>query len=126
MPDDNADVFQIYAQWLYHAKIQHNDDPESSQELNTLIECYIFSEKIQDPVFQNAIIDSIFACVHEEEKDGTRWYPTDTDTVYDGTPEGSRLRLLIVDMFAYYGQQRWITAQRNLDFLVGLAKNSWT
>ncbi|KAK3672612.1 hypothetical protein LTR78_007424 [Recurvomyces mirabilis] len=124
MPDDEVDVFQVYVQWLYQAKIlvqQHNEDPKSSRELHTLIKCYIFGEKIQDVVFQNVTIDSIFACVHRE-KDGTKWFPTDADTVYDGTPEGSPLRTLIVDMFAYHGQQGWLEEQRNVDFLVDLAK----
>ncbi|TKA23639.1 hypothetical protein B0A54_18070 [Friedmanniomyces endolithicus] len=128
IPDDDADVFQVYAQWLYQAKIlvqQHNEDPKSSGELSRLLKCYIFGEKIHDVVFQNVTIDSIFAYVHKE-KDGTRWYPTDADTVYDGTPEGSPLRMLIVDMFAYHGQKTWVKALRNVDFLVALAENSWT
>ncbi|KAK6400839.1 hypothetical protein LTR95_019260 [Oleoguttula sp. CCFEE 5521] len=123
MPDDDVDIFQVYAQWLYQAKIlvqQHNEDPNCSRELNTLIKCYVFGEKIQDVVFQNATVDSIFAYIHKDEK--ARWYPTDADTVYDGTPEGSPLRMLIVDIFAYHGQEDWIQAQRNVDFLVDLGK----
>ncbi|KAK6400603.1 hypothetical protein LTR81_024151 [Elasticomyces elasticus] len=125
MPDDEADVFQVYAQWLYQAKIlvkERNEDREFTLELGTMTKCYIFGEKIQEVFFQNATIDSIFARVHQDEKGGTRWYPTDADTVYDGTPEGSPLRMLIVDMFAYHGQQTWMKAQRNVDFLVDLAK----
>ncbi|KAF2723560.1 hypothetical protein K431DRAFT_301804 [Polychaeton citri CBS 116435] len=116
---------RVYVQWLYQDKIfiqQRDESRKDSQDLDTLFKCYVFGEKIQDVVFQNTVIDSIFACVHEEEGDGTRWYPTDADTLYEGTPQGSPLKMLIVDMFIYHGHQDWIKAEQNADFLVDLAK----
>jgi hypothetical protein len=38
-----------------------------------------------------------------------------------GTPEGSPIRRLLVDMYTYHGKADWLDGQKNVDFLADLA-----
>ena len=98
---------------------------EGYDELEVLIDSFIFGEKIQDGAFKDAIIDSLIASVSTLGKEGKYWYPTGKmiDRAYKGTPTGSPLRRLLVDMHVNHGQRFWIEEGMNADFLADLVRN---
>jgi hypothetical protein len=51
------------------------------------------------------------------------WYPTKqwVDQAYNGTPEGSPIRRLLVDMHMNHGREDWLDGKKNVDFLADLA-----
>jgi hypothetical protein len=70
-------------------------------------DAYVFGEKIMDQKYKRAVLDTI-AGVQRDAPD----FPCAEAFViiYDGTPEGSPARRLLVDMYAYgaYDAPDWI------------------
>lgn len=63
----------------------------------------------------------------EKDEEGARWFPTKEDVaiIYDGTPEGSPARQLMVYLHVRYGSSSWIAKQyeeNHPQFLVDLCK----
>lgn len=96
---------------------------KNRHEFNVLIGAFIFGEKVQDGDFRDAVIDALIHTAGSPDEKGTYWYPTGrtVDRAYTGTPEGSPIRRLLVDMHAFHGRRHWLDGQRNVDFLADLA-----
>jgi hypothetical protein len=79
---------------------------KNGHEFNVLIGAFVFGEKVQDGDFKDAVIDTVAAL---DEK-GTCWYPTGrlVDRAYTGTPGGSPIRRLLVDMYAFHSRRDWL------------------
>lgn len=128
LADDDAEIFELYQQWLYRNKVFSRSPPEqtgqSNTEYDTLIRAYIFGEKVQDGHFGDAIIDALIVSVNTPAVDGELWFPTDATVTkaYEGTPTGSPLRRLMVDLHVHHGSERWIKENNNLEFLVDLTR----
>lgn len=120
--------------WIYPDRIFSRWSPEddedddkgsssSSNDTGTLIAAFIFGEKIQNQDFQDAVVDAL---IHSFGTPGERegWYPGATwvDRAYEGTPEGSPLRSLIVDLHVFLGSSKWLDGSTNVVFLNDLAR----
>jgi hypothetical protein len=75
-----------------------------------LIGAFVFGEKVQDGDFKDAVIDALIHTIATPDEEGTFWYPTKqlVDRAYTGTPEGSPIRRLLVDMHAFHGKRCWL------------------
>lgn len=128
LPDDTPSVVNLYAQWLYSDKIisrqsPNEEDERTVAEYSLLIDAFVFGEKIQDGPFKDASIDALIHLVDTPDKDGWKWYPTGrVDFAYQGTPEGSPLRKLLVDMHMFHGNGEWLSSQKNADYMRELGK----
>ena len=128
MPDDDPKVVNLYAQWLYCGKVHSRDltleSEQTSGELDLLVDAFVFGEKIQDGLFRDTIIDALIMCTSTPDKQGTTWYPTGSSVcrAYEGTPVGSPLRRLMVDLHNHHGQQKWIKDENNVEFLTDLVR----
>jgi hypothetical protein len=128
---DNFTAVGLYVQWIYCGKIfsrpgtaeGEDQDGQPYSELRLLVEALIFGEKIQDGAFKDAVIDSLIASINTPGKDDKCWYPSGSmvDRVYEGTPEGSPLRRLMVDIHVNHGGRKWLEGVTNMDFLKDLA-----
>lgn len=98
---------------------------DSQEELGVLIDGFIFGEKIQDGDFKDAIIDALISSVSTIGKEDKCWYPAGekVDRAYKGTPPGSPLRRLLVDMHVYHGHRDWVKDDASSDFLVDLVRD---
>lgn len=96
---------------------------KNRHEFNVLIGAFVFGEKVQDGDFKDAVIDALIYTAGSPDEKGTYWYPIGrtVDRAYTGTPEGSPIRRLLVDMHAFHGRRHWLDGQRNVDFLADLA-----
>ena len=96
---------------------------KNRHEINVLIGAFIFGEKVQDGDFRDAVIDALIHTAGSPDEKGTYWYPIGrtVDRAYTGTPEGSPIRRLLVDMHAFHSRRHWLDGQRNVDFLADLA-----
>lgn len=118
----------LYIQWLYRNKIYTRKAKEQiakeSDEYDTLIEAFIFGEKIQDGRFKDAIVDAIIAASRTADITGKTWNPVGrrVDRAYEGTPPRSPLRKLMLDIHVQRGRSDWIDKTQNPDFLRALAK----
>lgn len=80
---------------------------------------------IQDGDFKDAVIDALIASVATVGKEDKYWYPSGerADRVYNGTPPGSPLRRLLVDMHIHHGRRDWVQNGANPDFLTDLVRD---
>jgi hypothetical protein len=145
LPDDNTSVVDLYVQWLYTGRIvirersveekrqekeekgegegEDQEGCKNGHEVDGLTGAFVFGEKVQDGDFKDAVIDALIHTVAAPDEKGVHWYPTaqSVDRAYTGTPEGSPIRRLLVDMYTFHGKKDWLDGQRNVDFLADLA-----
>lgn len=125
LPDDEHVAVEFYVQWIYAGKIfsRPSANDEDSTELLDLVGAFIFGEKVQDADFRDAVIDSLIASVHTLDEKEECWYPAGStiDKAYDGTPEGSPLRRLMVDFHLHHGRRAWLIDVKSVDFMRDLA-----
>ncbi|KAH7085458.1 hypothetical protein BKA63DRAFT_18289 [Paraphoma chrysanthemicola] len=102
-PEHSAEEVKCYTQWLYSGTIptrdfDHVNGTKSDPIWIDLANAYIFAEKIIDQRYKRCILGTI-AAVQSNAPD----YPCAEafNIIYDGTPEGSPARMLLVDMYAY-------------------------
>jgi hypothetical protein len=134
LPDDTPPIVDLYVQWIYSGKILSRKTPveevgadeeecKNESAFDLLIGGFVFGEKIQDGNFKDAVLDALVHTVTTPNEKGVCWYPTKSwvDQAYMGTPEGSPIRRLLVDMYTYHGKADWLDGQKNVNFLADLA-----
>ncbi|KAM0721339.1 hypothetical protein Q7P37_003043 [Cladosporium fusiforme] len=96
LPDDTPDPAE---------EREEDKRSKNAHEFDLLISSFVFGEKVQDGDFKDAIIDALIHAVAMQDEAGKRWYPTGkwTTQAYSGTPEGSPIRRLLVDMYVFHG-----------------------
>jgi hypothetical protein len=101
LPEDNARIFSLYVQLLYTGKIPTRDD---DREFVTLCELYVLCEKLQDIDAKNETLQAMLA----EIRGTHNWDESDLAvfTIYDGTPENSPARSLLLDLFVERGNHK--------------------
>ena len=127
MPDDNGDVVYRYIQWLYTKTIACKCGNRPQWRL--LADLYVLGEKILDVKFQDCVIDCFLVSSRDSNAREIGYFPKTpaTNLVYQGTPEGSPARRLMVDLFINYGNGKWITpedgnrSRNNHEFVMDLA-----
>lgn len=128
LPDDLPSVVDLYLQWVYGGRIFSRQAADEGvgdgKEFGLLIEGFIFGEKVQDGDFKDAVVDALInSFAVPEKKKGLRWCPIApwVDRAYQGTPEASPLRKLLVTMYAVHGNRTWLPGTTSIDFLADLA-----
>jgi hypothetical protein len=141
LPDDTPSVVELYVQWIYTRRIVCRTDPveeegenehgeeakrrgKNAREFDLLIGGFVFGEKVQDGNFKDAIIDALIHTVATPDERNVCWFPTKkwVTLAYTGTPKGSPIRRLLVDMFMFNGRDDWMEGEDNVDFLVDLGR----
>ena len=102
---------------------EEQEEDKSGHEFDVLTGAFVFGEKVQDGDFKDAVVDALIHTVVAPDEKGVRYYPTaqSVNRAYIGTPEGSPIRRLFVDMYTFHGRQDWLEGQKNVDFLADLA-----
>ncbi|KAM0244828.1 hypothetical protein ACHAQJ_010712 [Trichoderma viride] len=131
LKEEDPEVFEVYLHWLYCETLPvQNDSPgqEGNIEYEQLAKAYALGEMLQDVNFKDAVLDAIMIKSRSKASDGRCWYPIGPAIryIYEGTPESSAARRLLVDMYTYQGRGEWLTEWVNKDdlpkeFLLDLA-----
>lgn len=131
LKEEDPEVFEVYLHWLYCETLPvQNDSPgqEGNTEYVQLAKAYALGEMLQDVNFKDAVLDAILIKSQSEASDGRNWYPVGPAIrcIYEGTPESSAARRLLVDMYTYHGHGDWLTEWASKDdlpkqFLLDLA-----
>jgi hypothetical protein len=87
------------------------------------VEGYIFGEKVQNGDFKDAVVEAIVKCFPVASKKNKVGCPPVlcVDKAYSRTLEGSRLRKLLVALYATRGSRAWLPGTTSMDFLADLA-----
>ncbi|PTB42335.1 uncharacterized protein TrAFT101_008577 [Trichoderma asperellum] len=131
LKEEDPEVFEVYLHWLYCETLPvRNDSPgqEGNNEYIQLAQAYVLGEMLQDVNFKDAVLDAILIKSRSTASDGLCWYPVGPAIrcIYEGTPESSAARRLLVDMYTCHGHEEWLTEWANEDdlpkqFLLDLA-----
>lgn len=108
LDDEDPEVFEVYLNWLYCETLPvRNDSPgrEGNTEYIQLAKSYVLGEMLQDVNFKDAVLDAILIKSRSTTSDGQCWFPVGPAIrcIYEGTPESSAARRLLVDLYAYHG-----------------------
>ncbi|KAK5705634.1 hypothetical protein LTR17_021500 [Elasticomyces elasticus] len=111
LPEDKPSVFRVYQSWLYTRRI-------IGVSCELLIHCYILGEKFMDTTFKDAVMDCLLGVIAV----GRLFKISLSGLVYKNTPEGSPLRRLLCELFAWCGTAAWYDEVPDGEMLVDLAK----
>ncbi|KAF2175249.1 hypothetical protein K469DRAFT_611324, partial [Zopfia rhizophila CBS 207.26] len=114
LEDDDPDMFQLYLHWLYRGTLPVRIDepgPVGNSEYLQLAKAYILGDKLQDGDFKDVVIHAIIDKCKSKASDGRHWFPVGVilRCVYDNTPESSRARRLLVDIYVHHGSGNWLS-----------------
>ena len=91
-----------YIDWLYSSVVASilpepaDDECQLAREFHALAKLYVFGEKVQDDYFCDATLRAIMAL---SKKRSACPAPDSAIVIYEGTPEGSPARLLLVHLY---------------------------
>ncbi|KAI4189404.1 MAG: hypothetical protein L6R41_001512 [Letrouitia leprolyta] len=92
LPEDDPEVFQLFLDWLYQPKLCLDDIQAHS--LSLIFALWIFGDKKQAAVFQNAVIEDLRTFTNN----APNFSPGDMRFAFDNIAEGSSLRSFLVDI----------------------------
>jgi hypothetical protein len=131
LKEEDPEVFEVYQHWLYFKTLPVQNDNagiEGNAEYIQLAKAYALGELLQDVNFKDAVLDAILIKSRSKASDGRNWFPVGPAIryIYEGTPETSAARRLLVDLYTYHGHGEWLTEWANQDdlpkqFLLDLA-----
>ncbi|KAK5729745.1 hypothetical protein LTR17_011711 [Elasticomyces elasticus] len=110
LPDDEPRIFRVYQSWLYTRRIV-------GVSCELLLHCYVFGEKFLDTTFKDVVIDCLLEVIARR-----RVFPNNmSGLIYKGTLEGSPLRRLLCELFAWCGTATWYDESPDAEMLADLA-----
>lgn len=144
LPDDSPLVVNAYVHYLYTGDMNIEEicavNPEDNtaselehhtaarQEQMLAVQLYTFSEKIQDIRAKNEAVRAMRRCVYKIRAAGKWLVPRSKAIrhIYSNTLPACRMRKLIVDIFAYYGDPDVLPPRVdvNSEFFFDVAKAS--
>jgi hypothetical protein len=100
LPDLSPLAFGLFVKWLFHMPLVtpgegYLEGGAQPAPFDHLVDLYIFADKVAIPDLQNAAIDDMI-----DRFDNNMDYYRDVKKVWDNTPPRSRLRKLLVAMWA--------------------------
>lgn len=113
MPLDEAEIYKIYAQWLYTGMLPSSlgGSDNGHTTFLTLAKAWVFGDKVLDSNFQNTIIDAIKER-RVWERLASAVYLSDLNDpvipfIYNNTTKQSPLRRLLIDIWLQNWRSDW-------------------
>lgn len=132
LPEDHPDLVNAYAEFVYDKNVSDLCENErgnwTSQDLADeyyhQANLYVLGEKLQDDEFCNAVITKFINLIdasHGVTASNTRHYPSTITvrTIYEGTPQGSPARKLMVHLYCTYAREDWLNKSNSISHSLG-------
>lgn len=107
MPEDSPEAFALFARWIYSEDIEHDPVQDQSSALSSIIDAWIFGDKIMAPGFQNELM---LCLAHFWKPTMIVPKPITLISIYDRTSKGSPLRKWIIWCVARLVNEEWVDA----------------
>lgn len=130
LPEETPEIMSHYIQHIYSGKFQTHQYTEKcpggkkSAGYELLAKLYVLGERLLDSTFRNAIICEILRIreLKSNVAPYVKWNPTTipTNIIYQGAPERSPARRLIIDVNLIHGNKQWHTSDADQRFLFDL------
>lgn len=130
LPEEDPETMAHYMTFVYSDKLPFDGiEPKKRAHFEArwpvLINLYVCGEHFLNLVCQDAVIKEIIRLTRIKGETGSWWFPTGrvVDTIYCETPEGSRIRRLVVDMHVIRETKAWLSSNvNNPQFLLDLSE----
>jgi hypothetical protein len=129
LTEECPDAMAHYLSFVYTGKLFTEDvdtvDGERTKPCYLLlVSLYVCGERFLNRRLQSAVVEQILRLTSMPDKDGKEWYPTgeSVNIVYNGTPEGSPGRCLMVDLHVVMGATQWLDNELHIDFVTDVAR----
>lgn len=112
LPEDEPAIFKIYLHFLYTGELALLPVGfEVSEEHTKLAKLYVLAEKLQDGEAKRTVLQTFLLSSRVGGLFSKPYAlgPELVHIVYEGTPQGSPMRRLIVDLYTYRAEKTWIT-----------------
>lgn len=128
LPEQNAESFNVYLNWLYCRRIYLNAEDEdglaSTTQVSRIVKAYALGDVLLDSDFKDAVSDAfVLQCTTFSKEKSTYYIPhaKSRTLVYESTCEGSKLRALLVHRVAQ-SNAKFLSDEDHYTFLLDLAK----
>jgi len=108
LPEDDPEVFEAFVQWLYH---QYYEIPasdlrhEQARYLSQTMQLFILADKHGVAKLKNGIIDALVRNAQSKRTPPSRFA---IHQIYEFTPPGSGIRVLLADWYACQAPPSWL------------------
>jgi hypothetical protein len=117
LPDDDEHIFRLYFNLVYAGQL----GTRGADEWTKLSRLFVLAEKLVDLTAKNQIVDGMHAFFNELVKKNPTGLQVErilpaaaTKQLYEGTPERSQARKLIVDLYAGSADESWLRDSKSL------------
>jgi hypothetical protein len=117
LPDDDEHIFRLYLNLVYAGQL----GTRGADEWTELSRLFALAEKLVDLTAKNQIIDGMHAFFNELIKKNPTGLQVErilpaaaTKQLYEGTPERSQARKLIVDLYAGSADESWLRDSKSV------------
>jgi hypothetical protein len=115
LPEDDPDTFKAYVYHLYTNVLAVLPEPvpkdyTGKEEQMALAKVYVLAEKLQDHSTKDAVVQAMLHSALQTRPDGSTYAGglAEVRIIYDGTPPGSPMRKLLVDLYTYRARSKWL------------------
>jgi hypothetical protein len=119
LEEDDLEIFKLYIHWLYRGTVfefSENGYDYGTGQYWSAAKAYVLGDKLQDGNFCDAAIDVFIDGLQQADYQDSDiedmcvgWpYPGIVPYIYENTPEVSKIRQLMVDIFVYKGDSCWL------------------
>ena len=112
LPEARVEDFEFFVQWLYAQCLDHEELAVPHPAYFRLIRLYILADQLGVTLLKNEILEDMARLSDQWNACPT---PEDTRLVYANTPDSSKLRTLVLDLF------QWKTVDR----LISTHEGNW-
>ena len=113
LPEDDAETFEDFAEWLYSRKFEILPEPKEARYMGPL-KLFVLADKYNVNDLKNIVIEKIFILGKKWE---TRPSPTEIAYIYEHTHQGSGIRKMIADWYAWNIDLVWFECPNSQTFL---------
>ncbi|KAK4960285.1 hypothetical protein LTR10_003179 [Elasticomyces elasticus] len=105
LPDADHSAFNIYVNWLYmrgitRSSLDDDDEDAQSEEWLNLADAFVLGDALVDSEFQASVLETLrFMSGSRQRKSFWAVATEVVAVIYDGTPTGSPIREVLLDLF---------------------------
>ncbi|KAK5686120.1 hypothetical protein LTS10_002234 [Elasticomyces elasticus] len=105
LPDADHSAFNIYVNWLYmrgiaRSSLDDDDEDAQSEEWLNLADAFVLGDALVDSEFQASVLETLrFMSGSRQRKSFWAVATEVVAVIYDGTPTGSLVREVLLDLF---------------------------
>ena len=129
LPEDDVETMSNYLTFAYSrdlptSKVAKGASRATVDDWKSLTRLYVLGERTLDKCIRNAVVREIERLsTTPDEKGDTGFMPAAaSNMLFDGTPEGSPIRQMIIDKHVFHGQKACLTGKDHPVLILEVAR----